>query len=1195
MTKKSRLGFMFLSLALVTFFAIVSGGCGGGSGGGGSSDTVMEESLKAQKFTSAEDVTAKAKDSSGNTVDVTISDLEVTFDNVTTATASVQAVATRAKVTVSYKMTVGDNTLRYHKTDNVEVSETGSGVYAFEFDGLSLTVDPTSNKITCSGTFKPASSNAGSSSTTEYTISDPVSIPVMKESVTPEPEIPANSVAEELSAARAETILNLDLAKLTSENAISFDADSVRGLPDFLDFYGIPQYHVTTSASKGVNVPSMVWLNRLYTETEGGNVLLVPLTAGQEYTFEFSKNLTEDLGGVLPHISFYDPSNSIHYLDEAEELDNVTIAVYPKENPSIICYTIKPEVSGNYIVKITNGDSYAGLYVDDNGSIKEGTKSDTGCLLFIYKERRNEAGEPGYYTNFKFKVSDKTTPSISVNDIIELRKIFLELYPDYFEKVYGQNLPDDLYGGGYDFDWNDYDKTYFNERGYSDEKQKELIALLEKGYFEDYAYFMEDVLTSIGVAIDYADPLAKAFEDHPYWDTMPDEQFNAMIDGLTDEQLEKYIQDEITGRRLSSSSSNIVRSAVSTSAEGDDWSSIDTDIDGIPYEPRYYMGRGAMAFTMLDPPGATTIRLPDPPAPADKKEELRRTRLASFDVATSDDLMKKAELTPTASDTNNAYPIGTDFYAKFVHTASETEQLSKTSANVSLGISAFGASAGTSSTNNFKFGLTSSTLVIHYEETEKSYRELPKAQLHAAWKEGDLFGMLSDDEEDGGYPTDKSSSNAPKFIKEFRNDYGDYYVSGYQYGACYDAYISVSTQTSEQLSEVESKLEASLTLSNVQASGDISKKTQDTLKENQAKISVRVVTSGMPGSSGPTELYIPKSQDIEGMDSVFSELLNFRKNLADNNHRASYAPVRVKMTRWKADPLVSRMMRKKGYKSGNVPVSIEQSGRIATFTTKLKSLRGYRNVVNGNSAINGTATQNIEERFKTLTTEVTSFGDRLYQSDNKASFDQKVTEVNDLIAKFKALADRYTFYTKLVIAQQKEKETYDALKKGADGAEEASDTFYSYVRKMPFGEDHGGASGYEKYAVSEYVTQDIDAGKEVKKSVSKHRAKASAERLEWSSTINEVDKSGTYATLEAEATDGSKDNVIFCKVRVRSTNADSKDDRARELLDGAPAVGKKNVNFRFRSGYSSSIDWEIIGKSMRMTSTDYPFSGLTTK
>ena len=964
-----------------------------------------------------------------------------------------------------------------------------------------------------------------------------------------------NPIAEELSAARAETILTLDLSSM---NSISFDADG-NGMPDFLDFYGIPQLHVNNSASgasvaaasdvlvsdaveESVNVPSMLWLNSLRTEAEGGNVFSVSLVAGQEYTFEFSKNLTEDLGGVLPNVSFYDPSNSLLSLDVAEEISEVTTAAYPEENPSIICYTIKPEISGNYFVKITNGELYSGAYLDDNGELAHYSeeKSATDSVLFIYKERRNEENETGYYTNFKFKIGDETTDSISVSDIIELRKIFYAANPDYFEKVYGQNLKDDDYGAGTVLDWNKAD---------------------------DYGYAMEEVLTEIGVVDLYADALSE--ELAAYSDTIEsDDVFDRWVDSLTAEALEEYIQDELI-RAIDSST------AVSTSALEDEWSSIPVDITGIPYEPRYYMGRGAMAFTMLDPPGAVTIRLNTPEAPTAKE-----TRLAAFEAATSGDLMASADMTPKASDTNDAHPITTDFYAKFINTASQTEQLSKTTANVSLATSALGISAGTGSTNNFKFGLTSSTLVIHYEETEIGYRELPDEELYKAWEKAELFDAISEDYPDG-----------EEFITEFRNDYGDYYVSGYQYGACYDAYISITTQTSEQLNEVESKIAANLTLESVQASADISNTTKDTLKENQATIDVRIVTSGL-GNSSPT--VIPPSNknlpsgDVNAMDDVFKTLADFRSQLGQSSTRAEYAPVRVKMTRWRSNPKIFRRMRKKGYKSGNIPVTVGQAERIAGFNSNLKSLRAYRNVVNGNSAINGSATKDIEERFNTVVTRVSAAGDRFYQNDYKASFDQTVTEVNELNSKFKALADRYTFYTKLVIAQKQEKETYDRLKKGADTSSEGSDVFYSYVRQMPFGEDRGGSSGYAEYAVSEYVTADINAGKEVTRSVSKRR-KAAAERLVWSNTQYSDFDNAQPAVLTADT-----DNV-FCKVWVRSSNEDAKDDRARELVDGAPAVGKKNINFYFRSGYSSNIDWEIGGQSIKMTAEDYPFSGLVTQ
>ena len=126
--------------------------------------------------------------------------------------------------------------------------------------------------------------------------------------------------------------------------------------------------------------------------SEDPNIFLVTLDAGIKYTFEFSKNLTKFLGGTLPDIKIYDHENAILSLDEAQDMTEVEFTTYPKEHP----YTIKPEVSGNYLVQIQNVEPISNTSTDlDN----------TDSLLFIYKERHNENGEPGYYTNFKFRDS----------------------------------------------------------------------------------------------------------------------------------------------------------------------------------------------------------------------------------------------------------------------------------------------------------------------------------------------------------------------------------------------------------------------------------------------------------------------------------------------------------------------------------------------------------------------------------------------------------------------------------------------------------------------------------------------------------------------------------------------------------------------------------------------------------------------
>ena len=442
------------------------------------------------------------------------------------------------------------------------------------------------------------------------------------------PEVKVN---EEDSAVREVTELTIaEFLGLTS------DED---GKPYFLDFYGVPQNHINNSAStssfitssaassvaavaeKSVTVPSMMWFDRLRTEAEGGNVYLVPLEKGIEYTFEFSRNLTEDLSGLLSTISFYDPSNSLLSLDVAVEIEDIERTAYPKENPSIICYTFTPEVSGNYIFKITDGERYSGIYLDDSDNVQSFTpESDSGAVLFIYKERRNEKGEAGYYTKFKIKDDGSTTDAISINDIIQLRKLFYEANPTYFEKVYGKGLADDDYGYG--------DVEVFEMKMTDDQA-------------EYYASFIEHVLANLGVSTLYLN-----LEDYltsedlalleTYSAVSSDESLDQFVltllenAGALDDDNE--IATKILKRTIASSS------AVSLSALDNEPAAIPSDITGIPYNERYHMGRGAMAHTFLDPPGGVNISLTEAYDASQKKQQHMQNYLnvTSTDTAITD-------------------------------------------------------------------------------------------------------------------------------------------------------------------------------------------------------------------------------------------------------------------------------------------------------------------------------------------------------------------------------------------------------------------------------------------------------------------------------------------------------------------------------------------------------------------------------
>ena len=945
---------------------------------------------------------------------------------------------------------------------------------------------------------------------------------------------PGTTVPEGESAVREETELGIG----TESDTGMFNAD---GKPIFLDFFGVSQVHIDNSVSNSsvrassassviaaaetnVNVPSMVWLSRLRRTSEGATIILVSLEAGIEYTFEFSINLTESLGGVLPRIKFYDPSNALLSLDVAEEMSDVEIAPYPPEHPSIICYTIKPTVSGSYLVSIANGDPHLSESVD------------TASVLFIYKERRNEKGETGYYTNFKFKDADgNKTDSISVNDIIELRKLVLEAYPNYFKEVYGQNQKDNNEGG----------KSSFEKK---DSQDKDYLDYLE--VLADYANFLELVQAKLGLVSLY---------DDPYEEPLSDEEFNA----LTSEDLYTIIDQDLNYTPPTSTTKavkKVIASSITASALDDEPALISTTVEGIPYEERYHMGRGAMAFTFLDPPGNMEVDI------RDKYDEVMRK--------------KRDAKQPQASDTDADHPITTDYYAKFVNTASQQEALTKTTADVSLATSALGLTAGTGSSTNFKFGLTSTTLVIHYEETEIGYRKLTYKDLLSAWDDAGFLEMVESD-----YP------NGDNFIKNFRNDFGDYYVSGYQYGACFDAYVSITTETSEQIKEVERKLSASLHFDDVNLSSDVSNKTKDTLKENKATVNVRIVTSGM-GSKVPVAK-IPKtaiSGDVSAMDEVFTSLADFRNQLASSTKRSQYAPVRVQMTRWRQNLKLARILKKKG-DTGKIPLTVGKKRKISAFNTKLRNLRAYRNVVADNQNINPSAVAGIDQKFNDVTGLVRSSGEKFYSDEYQASFDQTLKDVDELSKKFKALGDRYTFYTKLVIAQNEVTETYNRLKKAADAAGEGSETAYANVSKMPFGADE--EAGYDHFEGSEYVTADLKKGKTTSKQYKRDKVTIGY-RLEWKPNQTSDDSdylpSAGNATLTAETTDGSK--ARFCYLSVKSLDKDSGTDRHREIPVGFPGIGKEKVGFYFMSGRGDNVDWNISGKAMSIRDEDYPFVGL---
>ena len=120
------------------------------------------------------------------------------------------------------------------------------------------------------------------------------------------------------------------------------------------------------------------------------------------------------------------------------------------------------------------------------------------------------------------------------------------------------------------------------------------------------------------------------------------------------------------------------------------------------------------------------------------------------------------------------------------------------------------------------------------------------------------------------------------------------------------------------------------------------------------------------------------------------------------------------------------------------------------------------------------------------------------------------------------------------------------------------------------------------------------AGKKIHKQY--QRKRYDQHRIDWHAKhpTDHADylSSAGDATITAEVSGDANAKAVFCYVKFLSCADNNKDDRKRELADGAPAVGKSSVGFEVKSGYGDDVNWNLYGTSIKMTPKDYPFQGL---
>ena len=504
------------------------------------------------------------------------------------------------------------------------------------------------------------------------------------------------------------------------------------------------------------------------------------------------------------------------------------------------------------------------------------------------------------------------------------------------------------------------------------------------------------------------------------------------------------------------------------------------------------------------------------------------------------------------------------------------------------------------------------TLVIHFEVIESDYRLLSSGAYNELAFENKLHK--------------KAKKLRPD---KFRDEYGDYFVAGYQYGACYEASISITTDTIEQLDEVKSSFNLNGSYNDVTVSADMKQKMNDTFKKNNARININVVTTGL-GNKIPTILPITQSNDVSGLQQVFDEYAKFHKQVVDDmnsNNRSNFVPIRVYMMKWRSlAAIADQVLERWGNlpeSDGTIPITPKQKADANAMNSALANLRAYYNASEAaRSTIPAADNLAIVTSFDYLVGKVNAYGEDFYTTGN-ASGDRITDELPKIIeisSKCKDLTDRYVFYQKLIQAQKKELEVTNNLNgklslwpKDDDGDNKR----LQYVHQCPFGSNGGGESGFKSFPMSTTVTNDFAACEENPKKVFDTKLnkewychkrvyidtrKGGTSRLEWWKDQREDSKGAKDwqpdvgdAYIEATAKDGSP--AIFAFVKVESAATKAYEDRKRFIMGSGPnsevyAVGTPNVSFQFMSSYGNSVNWTIQGIAVRFKPEDYPFNGL---
>ncbi len=470
--------------------------------------------------------------------------------------------------------------------------------------------------------------------------------------------------------------------------------------------------------------------------------------------------------------------------------------------------------------------------------------------------------------------------------------------------------------------------------------------------------------------------------------------------------------------------------------------------------------------------------------------------------------------------------VKTLFKAGFVSSQEDAERFASTTTDTSVQLGGFGFDTLYSGSNSLKFGLTSSTFLIHYEETEPEYR------------------MLDDDE-------DYQLTNYMRYLlnnqggargfreygsRDFREEYGDYFVGGYQYGATFDAFITITTKTPEQLERVKERLPELLKSEKDVENASVVNDAKKVLNDNEATVNVAIRTAGVNAMS---YTFTVNTNDVSAIAASLAEFRTRARQLKP----AALQPVYVMLKRFRLLPDVFKRIKRDG-DDGLIPISIEHAKRVMTFRKDMLTMHAYYNTVSDIAIMDYLVKVMSLQRYKNIRHNF-SANENFFDEENASQLRSVHNDMLKFNSEMKDLADRHVFYQLLMAEQTKERNPSGS------------------VLNRPYGPG-GGAIGYQSFMSSKAVQSDINEGR---------------------GFGLEINTFSIYSTWEPKFDAGV--DRIFCHIKVTANNIN---DRERKATP--PNIGHRTADFFFQCGVARWRQWKVELRSMRLNSKLYPFTGL---